>query len=302
MITGEKKDRNLHLWDIAADVLWLCKVKIALFAALSAAAGLFLASPPSAVILSAVASGVFLLAAGAGALNNYQERHSDAMMTRTAARPLPAGRIGSRLALGISIFLLFSGCLILLIPGSPTAWFFGLAAVVWYNGFYTDYKRKSAFAAIPGALVGAIPPAIGWAAGGGNLHDLRLAALCFFFFMWQTLHFFVHMLACGGQYEKAGLPSIAVILTESQLIRLTFLWMLSLVASTQLIFLFGVISNKIICGALFLISFWLLVKAVDFYAGRKGQVYGLIFRKMNYYMLMVLLLLILEGVNSLNVH
>ncbi|MGV8057235.1 MAG: UbiA family prenyltransferase [Smithellaceae bacterium] len=130
-------------------IICLCKAKIALLATLSAVAGLFLASTPSGRLTVVLMLGVFLLASGAGALNHYQERHTDLLMNRTAGRPLPAGRIKPETALFLSILLISSGCVILLAGGSPAAAILGLAAVFWYNGFYTWFKARNSFAAIP---------------------------------------------------------------------------------------------------------------------------------------------------------
>jgi heme o synthase len=192
------------------------------------------------------------------------------------------------------MFLICSGSAGLLVTGRPLATLLGLAAVSWYNGFYTWFKTCNRFAAIPGALVGAIPPAIGWIAGGGNIFDIRLAAICFFFFMWQVLHFFIHMLAYGKEYEKAGLPSLSTMFTEFQLDRLTFQWLLALVVSTQFIILFGVIHSPLTHAAIIAASLWLALNGITFIR-KHGNIYAGLFRRTNYYMLLVMLLMTLDG-------
>jgi len=275
-------------------ILSLCKVKISFFAVLSAVSGLFLASFPSKTVLAALATGVFLMASGAGALNHCQEWRTDALMSRTAGRPIPGGRIKPGSALILSMFLMSSGCAILILTGNPAAPLLGFAAVFWYNGFYTWFKTCNKLAAIPGALVGAIPPAIGWMAGGGHIFDLRLAALCFFFFTWQVLHFFIHVLACGKEYENAGLPSASMIFTEGQLNRLTFQWLLAAVMATQFIVLFELIHSPWTHAAILAGSLWLALEGVSFIKRQQNGYAGL-FGKTNSYMLFVLLLLILDG-------
>jgi heme o synthase len=275
-------------------ILCLIKVKISLFAALSAVAGLFSVSRPSAMLLTSLAAGVFLMAAGAGALNHYQERHSDALMNRTAGRPLPAGRINPGSVLFMSVFLILSGCAVLLLTGEPWASLLGLATVFWYNGFYTWLKTFSRFAAIPGALVGAIPPAIGWIAGDGNIIDPRLAILCFFFFIWQVLHFFIHMHVYGKEYEKARLPSLSSIFSQNQLDRLALQWLLATVVSTQFIVLFGVIHSPLAHTIDIAASIWLVFQGITF-IGKSRNAYACVFRKINYYMLLIILLIILDG-------
>ncbi|HYA87536.1 MAG TPA: protoheme IX farnesyltransferase, partial [Nitrospirota bacterium] len=188
--------------------LILCRVHISLFAACSAATGFFLFSYHriSDVLLTGTA--VFLLACSASALNQYQERDIDAKMERTRLRPLPAGTVTPAQALCLCAVLLMSGLFLLVCAGSTQALVLGLIAVLWYNGVYTYLKRVTAFASVPGALVGIIPPAIGWVAAGGAISDGRLTAICFLFFLWQVPHFWLLVLNHGEQYERAGLPSL----------------------------------------------------------------------------------------------
>jgi heme o synthase len=284
------------LGENALDILCLCKIKIAVFTALSAAAGLFSATYPSASIVAPLMAGVLLMAAGAGALNHCQERQSDALMTRTAGRPLPSGRIKPGFAFLLSLFLLSSGCAVLLYTGSSAASLLGLATVFWYNGFYTRLKTFSGFAAIPGALTGAIPPAIGWIAGGGDILDPRLAVLCFFFFMWQVLHFFLHMHVCGRDYQEAGLPSILSSFTEEQLDRLSLQWLFAAVVSTQFIVLFGLIRWPVLRLAVIGASIWLAFQGMDFIRKSRDAVAG-VFGKINYFILFIMLLMILDGLS-----
>jgi protoheme IX farnesyltransferase len=168
--------------------LALCKIKVAGLSAFSTAVAYLLAAPALNVWLPVVVPGVFILVCGSLALNQYQERGIDAAMPRTRPRPIPSGLIKPAHALSWSLLLLFSGLFALLCTGNLLTCALGLLALLLYNGLYTYLKRKTAFAAIPGALIGAIPPAIGWVAGGGALQDPKLVALCFFFFIWQIPH------------------------------------------------------------------------------------------------------------------
>jgi len=277
-----------------SSMISLCKAEISLFAAVSAVAGLCAVAPLSATVLAPVIGGVFLIACGAGALNHYQERSADALMPRTAGRPLPSGRIRPPAALTISLLLIGWGTAVLCLAGNPAPALLGLAAVFWYNGFYTRFKAKSPLAAIPGALVGAIPPAIGWAAGGGDLLDFRLAALCFFFFLWQVLHFMIHILAFAGEYEHAGLPSLSTIFTERQLKRLAFQWLLAVAASTLLLGLADLIHSAPALTAIAVASCWLILRGIAFIRCRQS-LYAVLFKETNYYMLIVMTLLALDG-------
>lgn len=275
-------------------IIRLCKAEISFFSALSAAAGLCLASVPSAGLFALVAAGVWLMASGAGTLNHYQERTSDALMPRTAGRPLPSGQIKPAFAVWMSVVLIGSGSVVLCFTGSPLPSLLGLAAVMWYNGFYTWFKTRSPFAAVPGALVGIIPPAIGWAAGGGHLLDFKLAALCFFFFMWQVLHFLTHIFNYASEYEKAGLLSLSGIFTPLQIKRLIFQWLLAVAASALLIREGGLVHSSLVSMAIVAASLWLVLEGIAFIKARPGPHRG-VFRETNYYMLIIMTLLILDG-------
>jgi heme o synthase len=274
--------------------LALGKVKISFFASLSAATGFLLADRPPGTALPALIAGVFLLACGSCALNQYQERGSDARMARTAGRPIPTGRIGPSHALHFSLAAIGLGTFVLFFTDSVASPLLGLGAVLWYNGFYTWIKARTAFAAIPGALAGAIPPAIGWMAGGGSPADLPLIALCFFFFMWQVPHFLVHMLAFGKEYEAIGRPSLTAFFTEAQLGRLVFQWLFAAAVSLQLTIVYGLIRSPIVRIALLVASFWLVGGGIHLMREGKPGYPGL-FRGINWFMLAVMLLLSLEA-------
>jgi len=277
------------------DYLALCKWKIALFAALSAAGGFFLGRPSFGTTLPLLIAGTFLVACGACALNQYQERGIDARMARTAGRPLPAGRVSPGRALGFSLILIGSGTVILYWTVLPAAALLGVGAVLWYNGVYTWLKARSAFAEFPGALVGAAPPAIGWLASGGNLSDPPLIALCFFYFIWQVPHFLVHRLTFGREYEAIGHPSLTALFSAGQLNRLTFQWLLAAAVSLQLLIVYGLIRSPLVQAALLAASFGLAMRGIPLLGG-KGQSYLRFFRGINYFMLIVLALFFLDQV------
>ena len=273
--------------------LGLCKATISFFAALSAATGLLLADHPPGQMLPVLIMGVFLMACGSCALNHYQERKMDALMPRTAARPIPSGKIKPVDALRFSLVLIGSGAAVLLSTGIWIAPLLGLAAILWYNGFYTWLKACNAFAAIPGALVGAIPPAIGWTAGGGCFLDVRLAAVCFFFFMWQVPHFLIHQQAFGKEYEEIHLPSLTAVFTGAQLNRLTFQWLLASAVSLQLVIFYGLIQSTLVHISLLAASLWFVARGIAHMKRRTSNYTG-IFKVTNCFMLMAMLLIFVD--------
>jgi protoheme IX farnesyltransferase len=271
----------------------LCKARVSLLASLSAVTGFVLAAQGTAASLCTLFTGVFLLASGACALNQYQERGADARMARTAKRPIPSGKIRPGRALVLALLLILSGEGLLLLTGNPAVPILGAAAVCWYNVLYTGLKRVSAFAAVPGALVGAIPPAMGWAAGGGRMTDPSLAALVFFFFMWQVPHFWLHLLTYGREYAAAGLPSLTDVFRADQLERLTFQWLSATAVSALFLGLSGLLQSPFAKAGLAAVSLWLVSSGVYLMVRREASPVRL-FRQTNYFMLAVMSLSLLD--------
>ncbi|MEN8007834.1 MAG: protoheme IX farnesyltransferase [Candidatus Krumholzibacteriota bacterium] len=170
-----------------------------------------------------VLAGILLQACGAAALNQVQDAAVDARMPRTAGRPIPSGRI-SRTTAFISAMFLLAGGSALLWTVSGTAAVLGLAAAVVYNGIYTPLKRVTPFAALPGSVIGALPPVVGWVAAGGYLADPTIHQVAFFFFLWQIPHFWLLLLFYEKDYADGGMPSLFDRFDRRQIVRLTFLW------------------------------------------------------------------------------
>ncbi len=269
----------------------LTKFNISLLAALSACTGFFLAKEGGAYEFIGTALGVLLLSCGSCALNQYQERETDGRMERTRRRPLPAGKMTPSLALFAASALILLGSSVLFLAGGGLACALGLFAAAWYNGLYLYLKRRTTWAVLPGALIGAIPPALGWVAGGGRLGDSRLMAVCFFFFLWQVPHFWLLLLERSADYEKAGLPSLAQRLTADQLKRLTFSWILCTAASCLLIPMFLGVNFPLTLFFLLAATFWLLWVAGFFFRSFSSEgVLRSTFLRLNIYVWGILLL------------
>ncbi|HSM94159.1 MAG TPA: UbiA family prenyltransferase [Anaeromyxobacteraceae bacterium] len=225
---------------LLADLATLAKLRISALSTLTAATGFLAASRALRPPLAATIAGTFLLAAAAAALNEILDRERDARMLRTAARPIPAGRIGVPAALGLA--LVAGGCGLGLLGGTAGALpaLLGLGALAWYDAVYTPLKRVTAFAVLPGAVVGALPPAIGWTAAGGALGDARLHAICAFLFLWQVPHFWLLAHRHAEDYRRAGLPTPASRFSPDQLGRIALTWTLATAATAPLLSLFGV--------------------------------------------------------------
>ena len=188
----------------------LAKPSVTLAVTLTTVTGYLLASGCLVASMWIPVLGVFVLAAGSAALNQWQERDIDARMPRTRHRPIPSGRIEPTTALFVAIVMMLAGLTLLTSAGRSELLLLALGgfALVWYNGVYTYLKRLTAFAVVPGALIGSVPPCIGYVAAGGDLHDPELLLVAMFFFIWQIPHFWLLMLIMGDEYEAAGLPSL----------------------------------------------------------------------------------------------
>ncbi len=213
----------------------LAKIRVSGLAALAAATGHILAAGGMSGGTIAAALGVFAMASGSCALNQLQEKRIDKLMRRTKGRPIPAGQVRPRSALVFALLCMAAGAAVLIAFAAPPAAALGLLAVALYNGVYTNLKRVTRYAAIPGGLVGAIPPALGWTGAGGSLSDPRILALMLFMFIWQVPHFWLLLLNHGEDYELAGLPSVRGVFTPSQLGRVSFVWIAAAAVSSLMI-------------------------------------------------------------------
>jgi protoheme IX farnesyltransferase len=189
--------------------------------------------------------------------------------------------------------------LILIAGAGAKALALGLVSLLWYNGVYTRLKKMTAFAAVPGAAVGMIPPAIGWAAAGGGLLDPRLSALCLVFFMWQVPHFWLLLLRRGEEYEQAGLPSLTAVMSRSQIARVTYIWIFAAAVSSLMLPLYGAVTAPVLCFALLPPAAWLIWSGRAL-AARRASVSPspLLFRKINIYLFVVMTLLVFDNILS----
>ncbi len=251
-------------------ILELVKARITIVVTLSVATGHLLFVGRVSTDLLLPAAGIFLLACGSAALNQVQEAAIDARMKRTASRPIPSGRISADWALFVAVVLCAAGFYTISCIEAHTLVILGLgaAALLWYNGVYTYLKRVTAFAAVPGALIGAIPPAVGWASGGGILFDSAIVELSFFFFLWQIPHFWLLLLLHGEDYEAAGLPTLSRHLSETQIKRVTSMWIIAVAAAGLLLAISGNVKMPWIVGVL-IGSTWLALDACGLVWRRK---------------------------------
>jgi protoheme IX farnesyltransferase len=207
--------------------------------------------------------GVFLLACGSIALNQCQESRFDARMERTRYRPIPSGRLDRTAALLLGVTSVLAGLTCCLAAGTRQPELLvamGAFAVAWYNGVYTMLKRVTAFAAVPGAILGAVGPLLGWVAAGGGLTDRFILLVAGFFFVWQIPHFWLLVLLYGDQHRAANVPSASQLFLPGQSARIAFMW---ITAASALGILMPTLAGGRIAGpagvALIVSSLWMAV-------------------------------------------
>jgi protoheme IX farnesyltransferase len=194
-----------------ADYLELTKPRITLMVLVTTALG-FVAGSGSltATLLPRVLLGVGLLSAGSSALNHLWERETDALMRRTANRPLPSGRLEPDRALRFGVVLTLAGLAELVLAVDLLTALLGSVAFAVYVFVYTPLKKLTPLATVVGAIPGALPPVMGWTAAQ---HQLSPGAWVLFgiLFFWQLPHFLAIAWLYREDYARAGLPMLPVI-------------------------------------------------------------------------------------------
>ncbi len=242
----------------------LAKIKITILVTLTTALGYVLAANRITFGIIYPVFGIFILACASSVLNHYQERDTDALMKRTRNRPLPSARVLPEYVLGLTIVLLIAGTFVFAYNAGLASTAVGVFTFIWYNFVYTPLKRKTAFAIIPGSLVGALPPLAGWLAASGSLTDYRIWFIALYFFVWQIPHFWLLLMIYGDEFDNAGFPTLNKIFTAQQLKKITFVWIAAAVITGSFIpFVTGV--NFTASAVLMLIaSAWVIYSSVKF--------------------------------------
>jgi len=195
---------------LARELVALTKPRITTLNLIATAAGFGLApAGASAWVFAATMLGTALVVASANGLNCYLERDLDRAMARTRNRPLPAGRLSPTVGLVFSIGLALVGVPLLTFGINPLAGLLATSALVAYVFVYTPLKQRSSVALLVGAVPGAAPPLIGWAAATGRI-ELPGLALFALLFLWQVPHFLAITLYRKDEYARAGFKILPV--------------------------------------------------------------------------------------------
>lgn len=188
-----------------SDLIELTKPRITFMVLIATAVAFYLGSEGtiSALLLFHTILGTALVASGASALNQYLERDLDARMERTRSRPLPDGRISPGDALIFSIGLSVLGVAYLAVIVNALTAVIGALTVAAYVLVYTPLKTRTTWCTFVGALPGATPPLMGWAAARGDLDSVALSLFAILF-LWQMPHFFAISWMFTQDYARAG--------------------------------------------------------------------------------------------------
>ncbi len=213
---GAALDEGLAAEPRVADFIELLKPRVMSLVVFTGFAGLVVAPGHLHPVLAAVGVLCIAVSAGAaGAINMWYDRDIDAVMSRTRARPIPAGRVAPDAALAFGVFLSVAAVMMM---GLAVNWLSaGLlaAASLFYVFVYTVWlKRRTPQNIVIGGAAGAFPPMIGWAAATGEV-GLGSIALFLLIFMWTPPHFWALALYRRGDYAAAGVPMLPVVAGEA---------------------------------------------------------------------------------------
>lgn len=251
------KNHLLEYWE-------LTKPRLSLLSVITAIVG-YLAALPSreSWVLLVVIFGTSLAAGGAAVLNQWMERKADAKMVRTRRRPIPSGTVSSEAALLYGLLLCVSGDIVLWLWANWLAGTLAILTQLSYLLVYTPLKKRTPWCTHTGALPGAIPPLIGWAAVEGRISLLGWILFAILFF-WQIPHFMSLAWTYRRDYASAGFPMSSVIDPSGRRASLqSLLFTVLLILSSLLPSLYGYTTFSYTLVALGVGS-WLLFHAIRF--------------------------------------
>ncbi len=238
-IAGDALALPARTRQLLGDYLELTKPKVQTLLLFTTVTTMEIAGSPSVGRIALTCLGGYLSAGGAGAVNHYYDRDIDARMKRTAARPIPAGRIAPRTALIFGVALAALSFLLLWSAINLLAASLSLAGFLGYVGVYTIWlKRRTPQNIVIGGAAGAVPPLVGWAATRGSVSWTAVYLFAIVFY-WTPPHFWALSLLMKDEYAKVSVPMMPVVRGEHETRRQIVLYTLLLYAVSQLPFCAG---------------------------------------------------------------
>jgi len=240
----------------------LTKPRIAFMLVLSSSAGFYLGSrspiDPALFLNSMI--GIALLAFGVATLNQFIERKTDAVMNRTANRPIPTGRVTPTEALTFGLAQTIVSLVYLYVLVNPLTAYLGVIVIVGYVLLYTPLKTRTSVSTAIGAIPGAMPPLMGWTAAANEV-TIGGWALFAMLFLWQFPHFFAIAWMYRDDYAKAGIKMLPVVESDGRITaRQIILFSLMLAPVSLAPFFLGFAGPFFLAGAV-LLALWFLVES-----------------------------------------
>ncbi len=265
---------------VVSDYVELTKPKVQSLLLFTTVTTMEIAGNPKVSTIALACVGGYMSAGGAGAVNHWYDRDIDAKMTRTASRPIPAGRVAPRSALIYGCSLALGSFILMSLTLNVLAASLALAGFVGYVGIYTIWlKRRTWHNIVIGGAAGAIPPMVGWAATRGSLSWTAVYLFAIVFY-WTPPHFWALSLLMKDEYAKVGVPMLPVVRGEAMTRQQILLYSLLLYAVTQLPFCagaFGVIylTASVLLGVAFVWLAALLYRRQDRRSALRLYLYSL---------------------------
>jgi heme o synthase len=200
---------------VLQDTIVIFKLRVTALVVMTAWAGYYMGAMRSGInsfnlTMLDTLIGVALVSCGSSVLNQVFERRTDAMMLRTAQRPMAAGRLGLGYGVSIGMLAIMAGSLWLMVRTNPITGTLTLLTAVMYVGIYTPLKRHTTLATFIGAFPGAMPALIGWTAARGSI-EWPAVALFAIMFVWQFPHFMAIAWLYREDYGRAGIRMLPVV-------------------------------------------------------------------------------------------
>jgi protoheme IX farnesyltransferase len=253
---------------VVADYVELTKPKVQSLLLLTTVCTMEIAGDPSVGLIAVTVLGGYLSAGGAGAVNHAFDRDIDALMARTADRPVPSGRVSPRAAVIYGIVLCALSFLLLSTAVNVLAASLAFTGFLGYVFVYTIWlKRRTPQNIVIGGAAGAIPPLVGWAAVTGDLTGMPIYLFAIIFF-WTPPHFWALSLLMKDEYARVGVPMLPVVRGERETRKQILLYSVLLWAVTQLPFCAGGLGDiymvsSIVLGGMFIGGAVVLYRRAD---------------------------------------
>jgi protoheme IX farnesyltransferase len=253
---------------VVADYFEMTKPKVQSLLLFTTVSTMYIAGDPSLGLVALTCLGGALSAGGAGAINHALDRDIDAVMKRTADRPVASGRVSPQAAIVFGVLLGCASFALLALAVNPLAAVLAMSGLLGYVLVYTVWlKRSTPQNIVIGGAAGAVPPLVAWAAVTGGLGGLPLYLFAIVFF-WTPPHFWSLSLLMKDEYARAGVPMLPVVRGEGETRRQILLYAVLLYAVSQLPFCAGGLGTiylgaSVALGAAFVYGAYRLLRRAD---------------------------------------